>query len=95
MNIARYFDLITTSYSCGIQKPDPRIFQLSFSLLEHEYKDHRSLVLHVGDNKFSDYDGATNAGISALLLTREHSQTDNNYSISSLLQLTEKIHSLN
>ena len=57
-------DPVIDSHVVGIEKPDPRIFDLA---LEHSGAT-RETTLHVGDMPFADVEGARRAGLSVVLL---------------------------
>jgi putative hydrolase of the HAD superfamily len=79
-----FFEHVVASLEEGVEKPDPRIFQI---LLERAGVEPEE-ALHVGDNTLDDWQGARSVGMRALVLDREaESQTD--VRITSLLQLAE------
>jgi len=53
------FDCILISEEVGIQKPDPKIFQMALSALKAEPTG----ALHVGDDEVNDMVGGKNAGV--------------------------------
>jgi HAD superfamily hydrolase (TIGR01509 family) len=59
-----YFDVVIDSHNVGVEKPDPRIFQIA---LERSGAT-REQTLHVGDMYNFDVVGARSAGVHALLL---------------------------
>jgi putative hydrolase of the HAD superfamily len=61
--VMEYFDATTFSNEVGYRKPDPRIFKQAVSELGVE----PSQVIHVGDNPDSDFQGAKQAGMKAVL----------------------------
>jgi dihydrofolate synthase/folylpolyglutamate synthase len=63
----RYFDAIVVSVEEGSRKPAPEIFRAAANQL----KVPPQAVLHVGDSRVEDFEGARSAGFQALLLTRE------------------------
>ncbi len=67
LGIANRFQFILASDVVGFGKPDARIFQLASSLAQVNANQ----CLHVGDSFGSDYVGARNAGLKALLLDRD------------------------
>lgn len=76
------FDVLTTSWSHGVAKPDVSIFHAAFAALEsHAVCAGRlkptpgayEAVLHVGDDFKRDYEGARAAGAQAKLLCRSSS----------------------
>jgi putative hydrolase of the HAD superfamily len=66
LGLARYFDAIVYSSEVGVEKPDPRIFLNAVMRLEAD----PAAVLHVGDGRLEDAEGAMAAGLHALLLDR-------------------------
>lgn len=64
--LSDHLDVMTTSYECGLIKPDLRIFQLSLERLGVE--SHESLM--VGDSVKDDVEAAQAAGLQAVLLDR-------------------------
>lgn len=63
----QYFDAIHYSTRMGAAKPDPAIFRAA--LRAHGVEAHQAM--HVGDSVRADVEGATAAGISAVLLDRK------------------------
>ena len=66
------FDVIVTSVEFGIKKPDRRIFEHTASLLGVNTGD----CIYVGDDPREDYEGATGAGMEALLIDRDGRNRD-------------------
>ncbi len=66
LGLAQYFDFFIVSGIVGIEKPDPRIFELA---VKAAGKDVRDLV-YVGDSIFHDVEGARGAGMDAVLIDR-------------------------
>lgn len=66
LELAHYFDSITYSSACGLEKPHPRIFLAC--LEELEVAPERTL--HVGDSALEDVEGAEAAGMLALRVER-------------------------
>lgn len=65
--LARYFDTITYSADVGAEKPHARIFHRALAQANVEAER----AVHVGDQYEADYLGARNAGLHAVLVTRE------------------------
>ena len=61
-----FFDSVTTPYSCGYAKPDPRIFEAALTSLEVDAGN----VLFVGDQVVEDVRAAEQAGLNAVLILR-------------------------
>jgi putative hydrolase of the HAD superfamily len=64
LGLARYFDCILDSNDVGVEKPDPRLFEIA---LERSGA-HRDTTIHVGDLYHVDVVGARAAGVRAVLL---------------------------
>jgi putative hydrolase of the HAD superfamily len=62
LGIAPLLDTVVISESCGLRKPDPRIFNLALDALDAEAAD----SWFVGDDPETDVEGARAAGMSAL-----------------------------
>lgn len=83
------FQFIIFSQDFGVEKPDPRLFQITLEKAGYSKKQ----LLHVGDSLQDDIMGATNAGIKCVWLNRKRIENTFNleidYEISSLLELPE------
>lgn len=66
MGIHRYFSFFVVSALAGVEKPDPRIFEL----MVHSANRPRSEIIYIGDSLFHDVEGAARAGIAAILVDR-------------------------
>lgn len=66
LNLSIWFDSVVFSSRTGVAKPHPGIFERS--LAELQVQPHEAL--HVGDSYERDFQGATAAGMHALLLDR-------------------------
>jgi len=64
LGLAPYFDLVVDSAEEGVEKPNPRIFEIALERMGAE----RTTTLHVGDLFHVDVVGARAAGIDAALL---------------------------
>ena len=64
LGLARFFDLMLDSHLEGVEKPDPRLFELA---LERAGAS-RETTLHAGDFYWIDVQGARAAGLRAVLL---------------------------
>jgi len=60
------FETVVTSQGAGVEKPHPLIFQTALGLLDLSAES----VLHVGDRRLEDLEGAEALGMPAVLLTR-------------------------
>lgn len=72
LNLERWFDSVTVSCTAGAVKPSPNIFHRA--LAQHVVEP--AEALHVGDRQLEDYEGATAAGLSAVLIDRDGAVTD-------------------
>lgn len=72
MGIARYFKFILASTVVGSAKPDSLIFQQAIQLSGVAPED----ACHIGDELQSDYHGARNAGLNAILIDRTGNHGD-------------------
>lgn len=61
------FDVVVVSGEVGVEKPDPRIFELALQDLGTAPGPH---VVYVGDDPAVDVEGATRVGLRAILLDR-------------------------
>lgn len=61
-----WLKVVVDSYLVGVEKPDPRIFHIALRLLGTDGAD----TLYVGDLRDVDVDGATAAGLCAVLYDR-------------------------
>ena len=81
--ILNMFELSVVSGEVGIDKPDPRIFDVMCERLNVKPQD----CLYVGDNYVNDVLGARNAGWKAIYLNRLHLASDETQMIDSLEKL--------
>mmetsp|Transcript_43947 Transcript_43947/g.171689 ORF Transcript_43947/g.171689 Transcript_43947/m.171689 type:complete len:270 (-) Transcript_43947:207-1016(-) len=63
-------DFTVFSKNVGVEKPDPKIFQVAARCAGEE---NPSRILHIGDSLKKDYYGARSVGFRALLIDRFHS----------------------
>jgi len=80
------FEFVLASLVEGMEKPDPRFFWWAAECFPAE----RSAVVHVGDNPLDDVSGARGAGLQALLLSRERTNSEGSV-IHSLLAIPEAL----
>jgi len=66
LGLDRFFDSITISTDVGAAKPSAEIF--AAALQKHRCPAERAW--HIGDSRAQDYEGAVNAGLYAVLITR-------------------------
>lgn len=64
LGIRRHFDLVVDSGIVGVEKPDPRIFQIAMDA----FGVARSRTLHLGDIFATDIEGARRAGVRHALI---------------------------
>jgi putative hydrolase of the HAD superfamily len=72
-SIDKYFKVVVTSEEEGIEKPNPILFQRALARLNLMPEE----AIHVGDSLVSDYYGAENAGLKAILIDRDNKFRDN------------------
>jgi putative hydrolase of the HAD superfamily len=68
----RFFEAIVYSSDVGVEKPHPDIFRT----LLRQMRLPSQAVLHVGDSRRDDLDGAREAGLQSLLLNRNDESAD-------------------
>ena len=66
--IDEVFSFIVFSQDHGVEKPDPRIFRIAMD----QAGCTRDELLHVGDSRDTDVQGARNAGVMYVWLNRHH-----------------------
>lgn len=71
VGIHQYFDFFIVSAIAGVEKPDPRIFDLT-ARAAHP----RAEIVYIGDSIFHDIDGARRAGMDAILVDRQNRYPD-------------------
>ncbi len=82
----RYFSATVASLEEGVEKPDPKLFQIALAKLGCKAEE----TFHIGDDPIDDIQGATRSGIRAALIDR--TQVANLPGrLSSLLQISEAI----
>ena len=64
LGLARFFDVMLDSHLEGVEKPDPRLFELALE----RAGGRKETTLHVGDFYWIDVQGARAAGLRAVLL---------------------------
>lgn len=83
LGVTRYMDFVLASAVEGAAKPEKKFFQKALSLAQVE--PHQAL--HVGDTFREDYWGATQAGLQAALICRNHPAPDGVTAIRSLREV--------
>lgn len=63
-----HFNFELYSDETGISKPNPAMFELVYKHCNDIQIITKSEILHIGDNKIADYDGAINFGFNAQLV---------------------------
>ena len=83
--ILRYFDVIVTSESVGVKKPNPKVF--NFALEKANAKNCTSIM--IGDSIEADIEGALSVGMTAIHVNFENEKANNvNFnSVTSLLDI--------
>lgn len=66
LGLAHYFDFFIVSGIVGIEKPDPRIFELAIRAAAKSPSE----LVYVGDSVFHDVQGALQVGMGAALIDR-------------------------
>jgi len=64
----QYFSFQIYSDETGFSKPNIRMFELVYEQIGKNKIVNKLEVLHIGDNKVADYNGAINFGFNALLI---------------------------
>ncbi|CAJ0600359.1 unnamed protein product [Cylicocyclus nassatus] len=87
LEIDHLFDLVLLSGEIGLEKPDPKIFEM---VLGHYHLTSPSQLLHVGDNVKKDYQAAIKFGAKAFLFDplSEKTEVDESHRIRSFSELT-------
>ena len=63
-----YFSFQIYSDETGFSKPNKDIFQIVYNEIKSLKSIEKKEVLHIGDNKIADFEGAKNFGFNALLI---------------------------
>ena len=72
VGVHRYFSFFVVSAVVGVEKPDPRIFDLTVRAANRS----RAEIVYIGDSMFHDIEGAQRAGIDAVLVDRANQYRD-------------------
>lgn len=72
LGITRRFKVVLASLEEGVEKPDPRLFQIALDRLGARAEE----SVHVGDNPIDDLQGARNAGMAGLLIDRDRASSE-------------------
>lgn len=87
LRITDRVEFVIASASVGVEKPDPRIFQIALSRAGVS----PDRAIHVGDDFEADFVGARRAGIEAVLLDRDGSHPPERGGIASLRELLDML----
>lgn len=68
VGVHHYFDFFIVSAVAGVEKPDPRIFDLAARAANQA----RQAIVYIGDSPFHDIAGAQRAGLDAILVDRSN-----------------------
>ena len=71
LELTPFFETAISSSQAQSQKPDSRIFEVALEKLALPPEE----VLHIGDSRQADYEGALSAGLQAFHLQRSQGQT--------------------
>ena len=89
-----YFQFVVFAQEHGIQKPDPRLFEIAIE----RARCAKHQLLHVGDSFQNDIIGAKQAGIKSVWLNRQcedkEMKEQPDFEISSLTELIEVLESV-
>jgi HAD superfamily hydrolase (TIGR01509 family) len=83
-NLDRFFEIVVLSWEEGIQKPDPRLYQLAI-----ERSGFEPTEILFTDNKVKYLEGAREAGINNLVLLKAKEQSDDFPMVNNLVELAE------
>ena len=70
LELSPFFEVAISSSQARAQKPDPKIFEMALEKLALPAEE----VLHIGDSRQADYEGALKAGLKAFHLQRDKDQ---------------------
>jgi HAD superfamily hydrolase (TIGR01509 family) len=87
LGVGAHLDVVVASAEAGVAKPDGRIFAEACRRLTVPPGE----VLHVGDSRAEDLEGARGAGLQALWLCRNPEQGDSPDVVRSLDQVVERL----
>ncbi len=86
LELSHFFDAITYSANCGVEKPHPLIFELCLRQLGTTAPH----AVHLGDHPLEDIEGATAAGLWTLQVDRTREPESLNLLLEPLLRSTRK-----
>ncbi|WP_379965720.1 HAD family hydrolase [Epilithonimonas sp. UC225_85] len=68
LGLAQYFSFMIFSDEVKASKPNLQVFDMMFNQVNDLRKLDKEQILHIGDNKKADYDGAKTFGVNAQLV---------------------------
>jgi len=68
LGLAQYFSFMIFSDEVKASKPNLQIFEMMFNKINDLRKLDKEQILHIGDNKIADYDGAKIFGVNSKLV---------------------------
>lgn len=86
LDLEKYFDVVVVSCEVGLPKPAPEIFRRATGQLGAMPAN----ILHIGDSRKEDAEGARAAGFQSLLLSRDGARAEDG-TIASLSALLERL----
>lgn len=90
--LLQYFSSFTFSDEAGCSKPDPKMFRNTMAQLGSNAHE----TVHVGDNEYTDIQGAIDAGLKTILFTAglpdKNVSTEADYKVNSWKELLELMH---
>lgn len=72
LQIRDYFEVVLASLEEGVEKPDPRLFEIALTQMGIV----PSQAVHIGDNPIDDIQGARNAGMEAITIDRNRTTSE-------------------
>lgn len=68
LDLEQYFSFMIFSDETGMSKPNIKIFEYLYKKTQELRPIHRSQIIHIGDNKIADQNGALSYGMNAELV---------------------------
>lgn len=87
LELDQYVEFVATSYDMGVEKPNRSAFTDSVNRFKGTFEPHQ--VVHIGDHKLRDYEGAKAAGLQAIRIDRTSTckqNADNIHSFNEILK---------
>jgi putative hydrolase of the HAD superfamily len=75
LELAPFFDAVVLSCRVGMQKPDPRVYQMAADIIQVDPED----CLYIGDGDSNELTGAKRVGMKAVLIRNLKEDRDNVY----------------